>query len=37
MSILGWVVIIGTIFIAGGMVGMLLTALLIANERDDRP
>ena len=37
MSILGWVAIIGITFIAGAMVGMLLTALLIANERDDRP
>ena len=24
-------------FIAGGVMGMLLTALLIAGERDDRP
>ena len=37
MSALGWVVIIGVTFIAGAMVGMILTALLIANERDDRP
>ena len=37
MSVLGWVVIIGVTFITGAMIGMILTALMIANERDDRP
>lgn len=37
MSVLGWVVILGLTFIAGAIAGMILTALLIAEERDDRP
>ena len=37
MSVLGWVVVIGITFITGAMVGMILTALLIAKGRDDRP
>jgi len=32
-----WVVCTVVAFIAGAVLGMLLTALLIAGERDDRP